>query len=101
VVSAQGISECPMLISGAALIALRMRPASYSVMHTTQQEETENDRDSSRIVETLATLGEIFRKTGRHKLKKLDHFKEDDYSMAITVGVRSSPDMGVSTRMRA
>jgi hypothetical protein len=46
-------------------------------MHTRQRDETENDRDMSRMIETcrewetLATLGEIFRKTARHKLKKV------------------------------
>jgi hypothetical protein len=76
-------------------------PIPQAVMHTRQRDETENDRDISRIVETLATLAEIFRKTARHKLKTFAHFKEDDYSMAITVGVKSSRDMGVSARMRA
>jgi hypothetical protein len=42
--------------------------SSNTVMHTRQRDETDNDRDISRIVETLATLGEIFR-TARHKFK--------------------------------
>jgi hypothetical protein len=61
----------------------------------------EDDGDISRIVETLATLGEIFRKTARHKLKTCDYFKKGDYSMAVTVGAKSSRDMGVSARLRA
>jgi hypothetical protein len=55
-------------------------------MHTRQRDETENDRDMSRIVDTLATLGEIFGKTARHKVTKFDHFKEDDYFMASPSG---------------
>jgi hypothetical protein len=34
-----------------------------AVVHTRQRDETENDRDISRIVEIPATLAEIFRKT--------------------------------------
>jgi hypothetical protein len=70
-------------------------------MHTRQRDETENDRDISRIVDTFATLGEIFRKTARHKLTKFEHFKEDDYFMATTIVVKSSRDIGVSAHMRA
>jgi hypothetical protein len=37
-------------------------------MHTRHRDEIENDRDMSRIVETLAILVEKLSKTGRHKL---------------------------------
>jgi hypothetical protein len=60
----------------------------------------ETFRELSRV-ETLATLGEIFRKTACHKLAKFDDFKEDVYSTAITVRVKSSRHMGVSAGMRA
>jgi hypothetical protein len=43
----------------------------------------------SRIVETLATPGEIFRKTVFHKLSNFYHFNDEEYSMVITVGVKS------------
>jgi hypothetical protein len=35
--------------------------------------------------QTLGTLVEIFGKTVSHELTNLDHFKDNDYSMAITV----------------
>jgi hypothetical protein len=70
-------------------------------MHTRQRDETENDRDMSRIVETLGTLGEIFRKTGGQKLTNFYHFKDGQDSMTITVVVKSSQHMGVSAHISA
>jgi hypothetical protein len=54
----------------------------------------------SRIVETFV-LGEIFRKTANHKLKIFYHFKDDIYSVAITVAVKSSQHMVFSARVSA
>jgi hypothetical protein len=48
----------------------------------------ENDRDISRIVETLAILGEISRKTANHECTIFYHFKDDVYSVAITASQR-------------
>jgi hypothetical protein len=76
-------------------------PATTSVMHTRQRDETENDRDISRIIETLATLGEIMGGAARQGLTNFYHFKDDDHSMAITVGAKSSRQLGFSTRIGA
>jgi hypothetical protein len=54
-------------------------------MHTRQRDETENGRDMSTIVQTLAILGEIFRENANHKFTIFDHLKDDLYSVAITV----------------
>jgi hypothetical protein len=53
----------------------------------------ENDRDISRIVETLAILGEISRKTANHKFTIFYHFKDDVYAVTITVALKSSRHM--------
>jgi hypothetical protein len=47
----------------------------------------------SRIVETPAILGQILRKTANHKFTIFDHFKEDVYSVGITVAVKSEQHM--------
>jgi hypothetical protein len=70
-------------------------------MHTRQRDETENDRDISRIVETLGTLGEISRKTGCHILTNVHHFKDGQDSVAITVVVKSSRPTVFSARVTA
>jgi hypothetical protein len=77
-------------------------------MHTRLRDETENDReghiekdrDISRIVETRATLGEIFSKAASHRLTNFYHFIDNERSMAITVGVQSSRHVGFSARIR-
>jgi hypothetical protein len=63
-------------------------------MYTRQRDETERVRDISGIVETLASLGKIFRKTARYKVTSFCQFKVDEYSMAITDGIKSSLHMG-------
>jgi hypothetical protein len=66
-----------------------------AVVHTRQRDETENDRDISRIVEIPATLAEIWRKTVFHKRRIFDHFQDDECSIAITVRVKPSRQDGV------
>jgi hypothetical protein len=70
-------------------------------MHTSQPDETDNDRDLSRLVKTLATRDENFRKTGCHRFTNCYHFNGGEYTMAITVGVQSLRHMLFSARMRA
>jgi hypothetical protein len=73
-------------------------------MHTRQQNETENARDMSRMIETgreLSTLGEIFRKTVFHKLTNFDHFKDEEDSVDNTIGATSSRPLEFSARIRA
>jgi hypothetical protein len=70
-------------------------------MNTSQLDETDNDPDLSRLVNTLATLDENFRKTGCHRFSNCYHSNGGEYTMAITVGVQSLRHMGFSARMRA
>jgi hypothetical protein len=65
-----------------------------AVIHTRQRDEIENDRDISRIVETLGTLG-------GHRLRNFYHFKEGQDFMAITVMVKSSRHKEFSARISA
>jgi hypothetical protein len=65
-------------------------------MHTRQRDETENNRDICRIVETLATLRAIVRKTAHPKSKTFCHLEDDDYCMASTVGAQIIAAHGVS-----
>jgi hypothetical protein len=62
------------------------------VRHTRQGDETENGRDrwrmfekfrEIRIAESLATLGQILRKTVCHKGTNVYNFKDDEYPMVV------------------
>jgi hypothetical protein len=78
-----------------------LEPAKQAVVHTRQRDETKEERDISRIVETLGIMGEIFRKAGGHRLTDFHHFKDGQHFMANTVVVKSSRHMGFCALLRA
>jgi hypothetical protein len=51
------------------------------LMHSQQRQETQHDGDVSRIVDTLATIAENFRKTALHNLTTFYHFQDDEYTI--------------------